>query len=62
MAGRLQFQHRMGLDRVEGGEVVGDVFALFRRHLAAKAAVAQDGVDSGIGKGAGQVVILPKHQ
>jgi len=57
VAGRLQLQHRMGLDGVERGKVrrKGNRFNGF----AAKAAVAEDRVHRRRVAGAGQVVVLP---
>ena len=57
VARRFQFQHRMRLDRVEGGEVVGELWR--SDGVTAQAAVFQDGADRGVGGGHGQVVVVP---
>ena len=62
MARRLQFQHRMRLDRVEGGKVIRGRAAPFVGHLAAEAAVAQDGADHGRGGGADEPVVVPEEE
>ena len=62
MAWRLQFQHRMGFDGIEGGKMRRHRRALFRRHLAPEAAVAQKGRHPGGRGGADQAVIFPEEE
>ena len=62
VARRFQFQHRMGFDRVKGGKMRRYRRALFRRHLAPKAAVAQDGIDPGRRGATDQAVIFPEKE
>jgi hypothetical protein len=60
VAWRLEFQHRMRLDRVEGREVVGEGDRLDR--LAAEPAVLEEGRDGAVADRHRQPVILPEEQ
>ena len=62
MAGRLQFEHRMGFDRVEGREMGGRFGGHTFGPFAAEAAIAEEGLHDLVAGGGGQAVVFPEKE
>ena len=58
----VQFQHRMVVDGVEGGQVRGMRPGQFGRDLAAEAAILQKGLHGLVAEGGHHAVVFPELQ